>query len=103
MSASPQPGASGPDLLTPAAPAPKSGPARANSGASWLTYAGVAPFFGFALLFLLLPTAFLMIGAFQDAQGRFTLANIRELFQPGVLDAYWISVKVSVASSAGGT
>ncbi|SAK77239.1 ABC transporter membrane protein [Caballeronia pedi] len=102
MSASPQPGASGPDLLTPAAPAPKSGPARAGAETSWLTYAGVVPFFAFALLFLLLPTAFLMIGAFQDAQGHFTLANLRELFQPAVLDAYWISVKVSVASALGG-
>jgi len=102
MSASPQPDASGPDLLTPAGPAPKSGPVRDSSGASWLTYAGVVPFFAFALLFLMLPTAFLMIGAFQDAQGNFTLANLRELFEPAVLDAYWISVKVSVASATGG-
>jgi putative spermidine/putrescine transport system permease protein len=43
-----------------------------------------------------------MVGAFQDAQGHFTLANFRELFQPGVLDAYWISVKVSAASAAFG-
>ena len=102
MSASPQPGASGPDLLTPAGPAPKSGPVHDSSGATWLTYAGIVPFFAFALLFLLLPTALLMIGAFQDAQGHFTLANLRELFQPAVLDAYWISVKVSVASATGG-
>lgn len=102
MSASPQPGAPGPNLLTPAGPTPESGPVRESSGASWLTYLGLAPFFAFALLFLLLPTVFLMIGAFQDAQGHFTLANLRELFQPAVLDAYWISVKVSVASAAGG-
>lgn len=69
MSASPQPGAPGPNLLTPAGPAPESGPVRESGGANWLTYLGLAPFFAFALLFLLLPTAFLMIGAFQDAQG----------------------------------
>jgi putative spermidine/putrescine transport system permease protein len=43
-----------------------------------------------------------MVGAFQDPQGHFTLVNFRELFQPGVLDAYWISMKVSAASAAGG-
>jgi putative spermidine/putrescine transport system permease protein len=62
----------------------------------------VLPFFAFALLFLILPTAFLMIGAFEDAQGHFTLANFRDLLQPGVLDAYWISFKVSAASAFGG-
>jgi putative spermidine/putrescine transport system permease protein len=102
MNVSPQPGA-GPDLLAPAAPPPPSAPARAGGGASWLTWLGVLPFFAFALLFLLIPTAFLMVGAFQDAQGHFTLANFRELFQPGVLDAYWISVKVSAASAAFGS
>jgi putative spermidine/putrescine transport system permease protein len=102
MNVSPRPGASAPDLLAPAAPLPPSAPARAGGGASWLTWLGVLPFFAFALLFLLMPTAFLMVGAFHDAQGHFTLANFRELFQPGVLDAYWISVKVSAASAAFG-
>jgi putative spermidine/putrescine transport system permease protein len=102
MNVSPRPGASAPDLLAPAAPLPPSAPARAGGGASWLTWLGVLPFFAFALLFLLMPTAFLMVGAFQDARGHFTLANFRELFQPGVLDAYWISVKVSAASAAFG-
>ena len=60
------------------------------------------PFFIFAVLFLILPTGFLIVGAFQDPQGHFTLENFRELFQPGVIDAYWISVKVSAASAIGG-
>ena len=65
-------------------------------------YLGVLPFFAFAVLFLLLPTAWLMVGAFQDSQGHFTLGNFRELLQPSVLDAYWISFKVSAASALGG-
>jgi len=53
-------------------------------------------------LFLILPTGFLMVGAFQDSQGHFTLANFRDLLQPTVMDAYWISFKVSAASALGG-
>ncbi|MBL8584147.1 MAG: ABC transporter permease subunit [Rhizobiaceae bacterium] len=62
----------------------------------WL---GVAPFFLFALMFLILPTTYLVIGAFQNDQGEFTLANILALFQPSILAAYWISIKVSLASA----
>ena len=31
---------------------------------------GVLPFFLFAFFFLVLPTSFLIVGAFQDAEGR---------------------------------
>lgn len=62
----------------------------------WL---GVAPFFIFALMFLILPTTYLVLGAFQNDQGEFTLANIVALFQPSIVAAYWISIKVSVASA----
>ncbi|WP_241499285.1 ABC transporter permease [Chromobacterium sphagni] len=67
---------------------------------SWL---GVAPFLLFALLFLILPTAMLMVGAFQDAQGNFTLGNIIRLFEPNILSAYRISLEISAASAALGT
>jgi putative spermidine/putrescine transport system permease protein len=63
---------------------------------------GVVPFFGFALLFLLLPTTYLLVGAFQDADGHFTLHNLRELLEPNVLDAYWMSFKISATSALGG-
>jgi putative spermidine/putrescine transport system permease protein len=68
---------------------------------SW-AWLGVMPFFIFALMFLILPTADLMIGGFQDADGNFTLNNIRDLFQPSILSAYWISIEVSLASAVGG-
>ena len=70
-------------------------------GISW-AWLGVAPFFLFALLFLIIPTCYLMIGGFQDADGNFTLANIQELFSPSILSAYWISIKISIASAVGG-
>ena len=42
---------------------------------------GVAPFFIFVVLFLILPTMYLIVGAFQDRDGGFTLANIFKLFE----------------------
>jgi len=78
-------------------PLPKALPKPVNM--NWL---GVLPFFVFALLFLLLPTADLMVGAFQDADGHFTLANLRGLFEANVLDAYWMSIKISAVSAIGG-
>jgi len=65
----------------------------------WL---GVAPFTIFALLFLIIPTIYLIVGAFLTPDGSFTLKNIVDLFTPSILAAYWISIKVSVASSLGG-
>ena len=82
--------------------------ARAAPGArtgldrmSW-AWLGVAPFFLFALMVLILPTGFLFIGSFQDADGNFTLANIVNLFEPSIISAYWISLKVSAFSALGG-
>jgi putative spermidine/putrescine transport system permease protein len=102
MSASSDAGSVQPELLVPTVPGPTprvDGPGRSSA---WLAWIGVVPFFAFALMFLIVPTACLMIGAFQDAQGHFTLANLRDLLQPTILDAYWISFKVSAASAFGG-
>lgn len=73
--------------------------ATARVSPAWL---GVVPSFTFALLFLMLPTAFLTVGAFHDVDGRFTLVDVAHLFQPGILSASWISIEVSVASALGG-
>ncbi|MEO9341192.1 ABC transporter permease subunit [Mesorhizobium sp. SB112] len=50
-------------------------------------------------MFLILPTVYLIIGAFQNRQGEFTLENIVMLFQPSIMSAYWISIRVSFASA----
>jgi putative spermidine/putrescine transport system permease protein len=68
---------------------------------SW-AWLGVAPFFIFAVMFLILPTVYLIIGGFQDAEGHFTFDNILNLFQPTILSAYWISIEISAASALGG-
>lgn len=62
----------------------------------WL---GVVPFILFSLFFLILPTLYLIVGAFQNAAGQFSLDSIRDLFTPSILAAYWISIKVSFASA----
>jgi putative spermidine/putrescine transport system permease protein len=77
-------------------------PARPPAARIPLAWLGVMPFFVFALMFLILPTFYLMVGAFQDAEGRFTLNNLVNLFQPSIVAAYWISIKVSAASAVAG-
>ena len=67
-----------------------------------LQWLGVAPFFIFALMFLILPTMYLIVGAFQNNAGEYTLENIYELFQPSILAAYWISIRISLASAVVG-
>jgi len=64
-----------------------------------LHWLGVAPFFLFALMFLILPTTYLIVGAFQNDRGEFTVDNILALGQPSILAAYWISIRVSLASA----
>jgi putative spermidine/putrescine transport system permease protein len=77
-------------------------PAPAPLARPWQTsfsFLGVVPFFVFAVMFLLWPTAFLIIGGFQDNDGHFTLDNIRRLAEPNIVSAYWISIEISVASA----
>jgi len=65
-----------------------------------LTWLGLVPFAVFVTLFLILPTAHIVIGAFQDRSGAFTLQNLRDLSTGTIPSSYWISVKISVASAA---
>lgn len=65
------------------------------------TWLGVLPFFAFSLLFLILPSLFLLVGSFQDESGNFTLANIGDLFQPSILNSYWLSIQVSGVTAIG--
>ncbi|MGC4026826.1 MAG: ABC transporter permease subunit [Mesorhizobium sp.] len=63
----------------------------------WL---GVTPFLLFAILFLILPTMYLIIGAFQNSEGQFTLENIHQLFlDPSIRASYWVSIKISFWSA----
>ena len=74
-------------------------PRRTRVSFAWV---GLVPFAIFAVMFLLLPTAFLIIGAFQDPAGHFTLQNLANLNQPTIINAYVISLEISAASALGG-
>lgn len=71
--------------------------ARARLPLTWL---GILPFAVFSLLFLILPTMYIVIGAFRSQGGGFTLQNIRDLGTGTIPSSYWISIKISVASAA---
>ncbi len=64
-----------------------------------LDWIGIAPFLIFALLFMILPMMSLVIGAFQTPQGDFTFGNLAALYTPSILSAFWVSIKISLASS----
>lgn len=59
----------------------------------WL---GILPFAAFALLFLILPTLNVVIGAFRTPEGDFTLANLAGLLSGPILGALWMSLKISL-------
>lgn len=68
-----------------------------------LTWLGIMPFVIFIVMFLVMPTMNIVVGAFQDSDGNFTLQNIKDLNTGTIPSSYWISVKISVASAALGS
>jgi putative spermidine/putrescine transport system permease protein len=68
----------------------------------WRNWIGVIPFFVFAFLFILLPSATLLLGAFRDNTGKLTLMNFVGLLDPSILNAYWVTIKISLATAVGG-
>jgi putative spermidine/putrescine transport system permease protein len=62
----------------------------------WL---GILPFFLFATLFLILPTLHIVVGAFRTIDGSFTFDNILALNQPGIINAYLLSIRISFYSA----
>lgn len=64
------------------------------------TWLGLLPFVIFIVLFLVLPTMHIVIGAFQTRNGTFTLQNIIDLNSGTIPSSYWISIKISFASAA---
>ncbi len=89
-----------PTATGPAQAGPVFGSARGRDGgirlAEWI---GVAPFLIFAVMFLLVPTLFLISSAFVDKAGQFTLQNLIDLGTDRVVSAFSISIRVSAASA----
>jgi putative spermidine/putrescine transport system permease protein len=78
-------------------------PKGSTPALDWKKWIGVIPFFLFAILFLVLPSLRLVAGSFSNEEGKFTIANILQLFQEqAILDAYWLSIRISAATAIGG-
>ncbi|MGC8690763.1 MAG: ABC transporter permease [Caldisericum sp.] len=60
------------------------------------------PFVIFVVAFLILPTISIFVSAFQDPLGKFTLQNIKDLFTPYIMNAYLLSIKVSLFTAVFG-
>jgi putative spermidine/putrescine transport system permease protein len=83
------------------------GPAPSGAGVNRLRRAGtllaLLPFFVYIGAFLLLPTLIVAVGAFQDAEGGVTLANLRVAFtQKTFVDAFARSIQLSVVTAIAG-
>ncbi len=67
-----------------------------------LVLVGLLPFAAFAVVFLLIPTALLVIRGLVGPSGRFSLANVSQLTAPQYIDAYRTSITLSAITAAGG-
>ena len=63
------------------------------------TFVVTIPFFAYTACFLLAPTVIVIVGAFQDRSGNFTLANFNKMFEANTIAAFGTSILVSLASS----
>jgi putative spermidine/putrescine transport system permease protein len=62
-------------------------------------WVGVAPFLIFAVLFLILPAAVLLVGAFFGADGQFTWQNLIDLGRPRIVNAYTVTLQLSALTA----
>jgi putative spermidine/putrescine transport system permease protein len=68
------------------------------------SFVGVLPFFAFALLFLVFPVGFLIVGSFQDSahNNALTLGNYADLTTPTVANAFANSIEISFVTAVMG-
>ena len=64
-----------------------------------LVWLGLAPFFAWALAFLLVPAGALLVGAFRTQDGQFTGEFVREIFRGTSLEAYKRSIEISLITA----
>src|SRR3954447_3616923 len=76
-------------------------PARAGGSRLPLAWLGIVPFMVFATAFLLIPTARLIVGSFQDASGQFTTENYADFGSKLVVSAYETSIEISLVTAVG--
>ncbi|HEU5009930.1 MAG TPA: ABC transporter permease subunit [Gaiellaceae bacterium] len=65
-----------------------------------LAWVGVVPFFAYTLVFLFLPAATVMVGAFQGTSGGYTVHNVTQIVQTADLrHAYKESIEISLVTA----
>ncbi len=69
---------------------------RIRIGRGWL---GLVPFLLVAILFMIGPTFYLVIGSLKDAAGNWTLNNFVQLFGPQISQTYLNSIEISLATA----
>ncbi len=62
-------------------------------------YLGVAPFVVFALVCMVYPTGLMLSESFRDAQGNWTIQNYFDLQNPLIVEAYLMSIRISVTTA----
>ena len=78
-------------------------PRPAKEPSNLKNWIGVTPFFLFAVLFIALPSLYLVQGSFLNQEGQFTLQNYVDLFTtPLIVEAYKLSIQISAATAIGG-
>ena len=65
----------------------------------WLDYVGILPFVVFVALFLLWPTAIVVLGAFEDAEGGLTLGNLAQASRGTYLQTFVTSTVLSAVTA----
>ncbi|PFG37763.1 putative spermidine/putrescine transport system permease protein [Flavimobilis soli] len=78
-------------------------PARGRAVARLRAGAGLAPFFGYTAVFLLLPTLIVVDGAFRGADGALTLDGLRDAATARTAQVFWTSTWLSAVTAAIGT
>jgi putative spermidine/putrescine transport system permease protein len=75
----------------------------ARRGFNW-SFLGVLPFFLFAIIFMLFPIGFLIVGSFQDSANNdaLTLKNFGDLTSPQIARAFANSIEISLVSVIAG-
>jgi putative spermidine/putrescine transport system permease protein len=77
-------------------PGPKA-PGRRRPSFAWL---GVVPFFAYTAMFLIIPAGEVMVGAFQDTSGGYTVGNVRAILETENLrNAFKTSIEISLVTA----
>ena len=81
------------DVLRPGTKAP----GRRRPSLAWL---GVVPFFAYTAMFLIIPAGEVMVGAFQDTSGGYTVDNVRDIVETENLrNAFKTSIEISLVTA----